>query len=496
MPSTQSEVTAIPRRYAVVGTGWRAGMYIDAMLTTQADVAVPVAWCDPNDVRMTYYDELLAQHGLTAARYAPDDFERLLDEQRPDVVVVASPDHTHARYVTATLNRGIDVVCEKPLTTDVVGLRAITDAARRSSGELIVTFNYRYSPRNREVRKLVADGAIGQVTSVHFEWLLDTVHGADYFRRWHRDKASSGGLLVHKSTHHFDLVNWWIADVPEVVYALGGLRFYGSERATARGLGPRPPLGRDLAAGDPFALDMARDDTLRRLYLEAEGSDGYVRDRDVFSEGITIEDNLSLVVGYRGGPSMTYSLNAHCPWEGYRVAINGTEGRLELDVVERSHVGAGTTEQMLGPDGKKAPVVDPSSVHDDAGAAPSRAVRPFGSRLRLQRHWEAAQLVEIPEGAGAHGGGDAILLDDVFRGPGVDPLGRQAHFLDGVRSVIVGVGANESLVTGRPVHLDRLGVDLDAGPLPLSPPRPIEDRNPDVPRRPAPPFATGALTHE
>lgn len=145
------------------------------------------------------------------------------------------------------------------------------------------------------------------------------------------------------------------------------------------------------------------------------------------------------------------------------MAINGTEGRLELDVVERSHVGAGTTEQMLGPDGKKAPVVDPSSVHDDAGAAPSRAVRPFGSRLRLQRQWEAAEVVKIPEGAGAHGGGDAILLDDVFRGPSDDPLGRQAHFLDGVRSVIVGVGANESLVTGQPVHLDRLGVDLDAG---------------------------------
>jgi predicted dehydrogenase len=463
MPSIRSEATSMPRRHAVVGTGSRAGMYIRAMLTTHADVAVPVAWCDPNAVRMAYYDELLAQHGLTAAHYAPDDFERLLDEQRPDVVVVASPDNTHARYVTVALDRGIDVVCEKPLTTDVVGLRTITEAARRSTAELVVTFNYRYSPRNLEVRRLVADGAIGQVTSVHFEWLLDTVHGADYFRRWHRNKAISGGLLVHKATHHFDLVNWWIADVPEVVHALGGLRFYGAECAAARGLGPRPALGRDLPAGDPFALDMAGDETLRRLYLEAEGSDGYLRDRDVFSEGITIEDNLSLVVGYRGGPSMSYSLNAHCPWEGYRVAINGTEGRVELDVVERSHVQAGTAGQMLGPDGKSAPVVDPSAVHDDAGAASSSAVRPFGSSLRLQRHWEEAHFVEIPEGFGAHGGGDTILLDDVFRGPSVDPLRRQAGYLDGVRSVIVGVGANESLITGLPVHLARLGVDLDEG---------------------------------
>jgi predicted dehydrogenase len=461
MPSTEAELNAKPRRYAFVGTGWRARTYVQGMLTTHSDVAVPVAWCDPNDVRMTYYDELIAERGLTAARYAPGDFERLLDEQRPDVVVVASPDDTHARYVTATLDRGIDVVCEKPMTTDVVGLQAITDAARRSTGELVVTFNYRYSPRNREVRRLIADGAIGQVTSVHFEWLLDTVHGADYFRRWHRNKANSGGLLVHKSTHHFDLVNWWIADVPHVVYALGGLRFYGAERASARGLGTRPALGRDLAAGDPFALDLAGDDTLRRLYLEAEGSDGYLRDSDVFAEGITIEDNLSLVVGYRGGPSMTYSLNAHSPWEGYRVAINGTEGRLELDVVERSHVQVAATDSMLGPDARKAPVVDPSAVSDDTGAGAARDVRPFGSRLRLQRHWAAAEVVEIPEALGSHGGGDAMLLDDVFRGPSDDPLHRQAYFLDGVRSVIVGVGANESLVTGQPVRLDRLGVDLD-----------------------------------
>ena len=50
---------------------------------------------------------------------------------------------------------------------------------------------------------------------MHFEWALDTVHGADYFRRWHREKKNSGGLLVHKSSHHFDLVNWWLGDVPD-----------------------------------------------------------------------------------------------------------------------------------------------------------------------------------------------------------------------------------------------------------------------------------------
>lgn len=187
-------VPAAPRRrHAVVGTGSRAGMFVRSMLTTHAEVAEPVAWCDTNDVRMDLYDELLAEHGRAPLpRYTPEDFSRMLDEQDPDVVVVTSPDSTHARYVVEALDRGVDVVCEKPMTIDVDGLRAITEAARRSTAELVVTFNYRYSPRNSEVRRLVSEGAIGDVTSVTFEWLLDTVHGADYFRRWHREKASLG----------------------------------------------------------------------------------------------------------------------------------------------------------------------------------------------------------------------------------------------------------------------------------------------------------------
>lgn len=187
----------------------------------------------------------------------------------------------------------------------------------------------------------------------------------------------------------------------------------------------------------------------------------------MFGPGITIEDNLAVLVGYRGGPVLTYSLNAHSPWEGYRVAINGTRGRLELEVVERTHVHPGSAGKMLGPDGKKAPVVDPSVTHVGA----SGGARTFGARLVLQQHWEEAQELTIPEGAGAHGGGDAMLLDDVFRGTGDDPLGRRAGYVDGVRSVIVGIAANESIRTGETVRLSGLGIALDApaDPAPADP---------------------------
>jgi predicted dehydrogenase len=181
------------------------------------------------------------------------------------------------------------------------------------------------------------------------------------------------------------------------------------------------------------------------LYWEAEKFDGYLRDRDVFAPGITIEDNLSVMVGYGRGAVLTYSLNAHSPWEGYRVTVNGTAGRAELEVVERAAV-------LPGPDGRI--VLDASSTGDSGDDS-----RRGGAWLTVQKHWQTAKAVPIVDaGDGGHGGGDALLLSDVFRGASADRLGRQAGYRDGLASVAVGLAANESMASGRPVAIAELGL--------------------------------------
>ncbi|WP_029663497.1 Gfo/Idh/MocA family protein [Cellulomonas sp. KRMCY2] len=441
------------RRYAVVGTGHRAQVFVEALLGPHADVGELVAWCEPNPGRMDYYDELVAAvpGASRPARYVPDQIEKMVDVEQVDVVIITSPDHTHAEQTARAMGAGADVVLEKPMTIDLAGGRRIVEATERTGRSIVLTLNHRYAPRNLALKQVVASGAIGEVTSVHFEWLLDTVHGADYFRRWHRRKDLSGGLLVHKAAHHFDLVNWWLADVPSRVYASGALRFYGAANARRRGLIRRPARGSERPGStDPFLLDLHADPRLRALYLDAEVHDGYLRDRDVFTSGITIEDNLAVIVDYARGATLTYSLNAHSPWEGYRVAINGTLGRAELDVVERGAV-------LLGADGR--PVTDPG-VADLPDGPGGDVARPRGRRLVVQRHWDRAHEVEIPEGAGAHGGGDERMLDDLFRGADHDPWGRSAGLLDGVRSVVVGIAANTSLETGLPVRTADLRLGL------------------------------------
>ncbi len=453
------------RRYAVVGTGHRAQMYVDAILGPHRDVARLVAWCEPNPVRSAFYDDLVAAAGeAPVPTYAPDELETMIARERVDAVVVTSPDRTHADVVARVLASGADVVLEKPMTTTGRGCRQIAEAVAEHGRDVVVTFNYRYSPRNSALKQVVASGEIGEVTAVHFEWVLDTVHGADYFRRWHREKAVSGGLLVHKSSHHADLVNWWVDDEPDVVFARGGLRFYGADGAGSDGApaGSRPARGTRGAPDGPaadaprdlFLLDLADDQRLADLYLDAEAHDGYRRDQDPFAPGVTIEDTAAVIVQYGRGAVLTYSLTAYGPWEGYRVSVTGTRGRAELEVVER---GAVLTDE----DGR--PVLDPSAQE----ALATGPTRPRGERLVVQRHWEEAREVPIPRGQGSHGGGDAMLLHDVFRGPGDDPLGRPAGWRDGLLAAGVGIAANRSLETGLPVRLsDAVGGahrDLAAG---------------------------------
>ncbi len=179
-------------------------MYLEALTSRYQAVAEVVAWADPNPGRLDHYEKMLTEKGVSAPdRFAPDDLTEAVQRHRIDRVVIVSPDHTHADLVVAALEGGAEVVVEKPLTVDEDGVRRIAEAARRTGLPVVATFNYRYSPRNFALRQLIADGSIGRVTSVHFEWVLDTAHGADYFRRWHRTKANSGGLLVHKASHHF-----------------------------------------------------------------------------------------------------------------------------------------------------------------------------------------------------------------------------------------------------------------------------------------------------
>ncbi|MDA3962622.1 MAG: Gfo/Idh/MocA family oxidoreductase [Planctomycetota bacterium] len=443
------------KRYAVVGAGGRSEMFTNALLGQFKQNGELLAMCDLNQVRLNYHNKRMADRfGIEPLpTYKPEQFETMLREHRIDTVIVTTMDRTHHTYIIRALEAGCDAITEKPMTVDDDKCQQILDAVKRTGRQVRVTFNYRYAPRNSKIKELLMRGVIGDVKSVHFEWLLDTKHGADYFHRWHRDKRNSGGLMVHKATHHFDLVNWWLSSSPVRVFALGELAFYGRENAEQRGMtkfydrGTGHPNAKDC----PFAIDLSSQDRLREMYLEAEKEDGYRRDQSVFGDGISIEDDMSVLVKYASGANMTYHLTAYAPWEGYRIAFNGTKGRLEYEVEEKSYV-SGEDKDQNRPDVRDA---EAFTVTEPA-------------RILIRPHWTEPYKVNVESGGGGHGGGDVRLLHDIFVGDQVDPMGRAADHVQGARSILTGIAANRSFMTGEPVDVTRL-VDFTGHDVSLPP---------------------------
>ncbi len=181
-----------------------------------------VALCDSNPLRLSRGKEFL---GGTARTY--EDLDTLLATEKPETLIVCSRDIDHDAHIVKALEAGCHVVTEKPMATTAEKVRRILEAERRTGGRVDVTFNYRYAPTAARIKTLLDSGVIGRVVSVDFHWYLDVQHGADYFRRWHADEANSGSLFVHKATHHFDLLNWYLNSEPEDVFARGDLNNYG-----------------------------------------------------------------------------------------------------------------------------------------------------------------------------------------------------------------------------------------------------------------------------
>jgi predicted dehydrogenase len=403
------------RRYALVGTGERGlDLFARAITTTHADVAELVGLHDRNRLR--------AEAGSRFCGGVPvfDTFDDMLGATRPHTVIVTSMDATHHTFIVAALEAGCDVVTEKPMTIGEEQCRAILDAERATGRSVRVAFNYRYAPVFTAMKEILAAGAIGEVRSLDFHWYLDASHGADYFRRWHRVMANAGGLFVHKATHHFDLVNWWLDDRPESVLADGSLRTYGSN-------GPFRSArctGCTHAGVCPFFWDIREEPDRYQLYVEAEPGDGYIRDGCVFDPEVDIYDTMGALVRYRRGARMTYSLNAYCAYEGMRAAVNGANGRAEIEVIETRDAD-----------------VDEIAIYRPRRAEPERAIG-------------------VPRTEG-HGGGDERMLDDLFRGAADDPLGHAAGSLDGAYSILVGVAANRSVAEGGWVRIqDLLGAPV------------------------------------
>ncbi|MCD8481611.1 MAG: Gfo/Idh/MocA family oxidoreductase [Verrucomicrobia bacterium] len=429
------------KRFAIVGTGGRSNNFTNPIFQDFSEEAELLALCDISEVRMRFRMKEMCETFKCAElpMYKPEDFERMITNHRIQEVIVCSMDSTHDEYIVRALHAGCNVTTEKPMTTDAAKCRRIMDAVKATGKRVRVAFNYRWSAANTKVKEIIQSGAIGRIRHVSMEYALDTAHGADYFRRWHSHKSMSGGLLVHKSTHHFDLINWWTDSIPEQVFAYGDLVYYGEENALRRGddaWTKYPRYTGTNSLGDPFRMDLTAHAGTKGLYFDAEQETGYLRDQNVFRKGIDIEDSMSVTVKYRNGMMLSYCLNAYSPIEGMRVVFHGERGRIDFAHFGGSHL-------ILG--------------QSDADLAKMQESNKGFEELVVSPHFKPRQYLEIPRAKGGHGGGDPELAKRIFmHTPPADPFGRNAGHEQGAASIMVGIAANISIAQNKPVNISEL----------------------------------------
>jgi predicted dehydrogenase len=397
-------------KLAIVGTGGRAlGMWSKDVQSAYSDRVEFVGLCDVNPGRVAYFKKAA---GLNCPTFT--DFEKMMKETKPDTLIVTTVDSTHHEFIIRGMELGANIITEKPMTTDEDKCEAILQAEKRTGKTVKVTFNYRYSPHRAKIYELLRQGAIGTLTSVDFHWYLDTSHGADYFRRWHRLKAKGGTLWVHKATHHFDLLNWWIESDPAEVYASGSLEFYGKNNSF-RHTNCRPCPHKENCK---FYFDITKRQQLMELYVDNEKHDGYLRDGCVWKEDIDIYDKMAATIKYVNGVQVSYSLTTYSPYEGYRIAFNGTKGRIDAWIEESN------------------PIED----------------KPY-DEIVVSKNFSTREFIRVPHGTSGHGGGDKLLKDNIFGAVSADPLNQSASVRDGALSVLIGVAARKSCETGSVVKI-------------------------------------------
>ncbi|CAL9331959.1 Inositol 2-dehydrogenase_D-chiro-inositol 3-dehydrogenase [Streptomyces sp. enrichment culture] len=204
-------------RVGVVGVGQRAQL---ATLADRPGTARVVSCADParrgrDDAHKLFGDGV----------HVHERYEDMLADGL-DAVFVLTPDDAHTAPALFFLEAGVAVFVEKPLTVDLADCDRVLTTAARTRTRLYVGHNLRHLPVLRRMRRLIDEGAVGEVRAV---WCRHFVgHGGDYyFKDWHAERARTGSLLLQKGAHDLDAIHWLAGGYSRSVTALGDLAVHG-----------------------------------------------------------------------------------------------------------------------------------------------------------------------------------------------------------------------------------------------------------------------------
>ena len=396
-------------KVAFIGASLRARPCAKELTSRYFDSHEPCAIMDVDAGKMRGWNESL---GMTLPAYT--DFDIMCTETKPDLVFISTVDAYHAQYVVQALDRKISAISEKPLCINAIQSRDILAAQRRNPEVFAATtHNARYGVIARKLKELLDEGAIGRIRSVDYSEMLDLRHGLSYFRRWNSRKALSGGLQIHKSSHHFDKLNWLLGSKVATLTASGRLVAYGSGAASARSTHCHN-------CSNPCPYKAEFDPMTQNVFFKYKTPGSYTPDQCIYSPEIDIEDYLNVGLEFANGIPCAYHLVAHAHYEGEVIVFEGEEGRIEA--FRRFFRVPGET----------------GSVHDETLKYEQTVTIFRWGNTEPEKH-------VLQSESGGHGGADTRMYADLFGG---NPSPSLATLEDGVQAVLVGAAINKALKSG------------------------------------------------
>ena len=330
-----------PVTVILIGAGHRGTIYTNYALENPDEMKV-VAVADSNSSRREIFR---SRHSIKEENLFSDWTEVFKREKFADAVIIATPDNLHTKPCLAALEKGYDVLLEKPIAPTEQECRSILKKANETNKIVGVCHVLRYSPYFRELKEVLDAGLIGNVISIQHMEPIEQIHMSHSYVRgkWKSSKTATP-IILAKSCHDTDIIRWLVNSHAHDVHCFGNLKWFTTANAP-EGSTERCSDGCAVEATCPYsALQIYLRDK-QRLYVfdlpkEKSKWDKSILEqlkvsdygRCVYKMDNDQPDHLTVNMLFRNGVTAAFSMEAHVSYEGRRTRIMGSKGDIVGDM--------------------------------------------------------------------------------------------------------------------------------------------------------------------
>ncbi len=320
--------------FAIIGMGNRGTQYATKQLKFPERMEI-TAIADNRRIRLDAANKWLK---LPEDRLFDSAESILKQDKLADVMIIATQDALHKKHAIAAMEKGYDLVLEKPISNRLADVQEIVEAANRLNRKVVICHVLRYTYFYREIKKVIDSGVLGKIESVEMAEHVGYYHIAHSYVRgnWHREETSSPMILA-KCCHDMDLILWLTGKKWEKVSSFGSLDYFTKENcpegATDRCTDGCPV--KDCPYNAPnfylsrmpgWPTNILQPEPTEENVMETLRTTNY--GRCVFKMDNDVVDHQTLNILLEGGTTATFQMNGFNHLQDRTIHLYGTEGEL------------------------------------------------------------------------------------------------------------------------------------------------------------------------